>query len=78
MDELLFVDEVAKELRVTRKTVYDWMRDKGLDYEVVGGRRRIRRSALEAFIASGKSQQVQAEKNEAPGVFSRGVALATS
>jgi excisionase family DNA binding protein len=68
-DELLFVDEVAQELRVTRKTVYEWMREKGLEYEVVGARRRIRRSAMEAFIVSGKSRQEQAEKNTTPGVL---------
>lgn len=70
-DELLFVDEVAQELRVTRKTVYEWMREKGLEYEVVGARRRIRRSAMEAFIVSGKSRQEQAEKTQRPEFFTR-------
>ena len=52
MEELLFVDEAAKELRVTRKTLYDWMRDGQLDFVTVGGRRRIPRAAMLAMIKS--------------------------
>lgn len=55
MEDLLFVDEVAKELRVTRKTVYDWMRDGRLDFVVVGGRRRIPRTSIALFIKQGRS-----------------------
>ena len=51
-DELLKIEEVAKILKVTRKSVYDLMRAKRLPYVVVGVSRgrRIRRSALNAFL----------------------------
>lgn len=67
-EEMFFVEEVAKKLRVTRKTVYDWMRDGRLEYVQVGGRRRITASALAAFIKSGRDTERDAEKNEAPGL----------
>ena len=50
MDEYYTVDEVATLLKVTRATVYNWMRDGRLGYVVVGDHRRIPRAALEAFI----------------------------
>lgn len=67
MDELLFVDEVAQRLRVTRKTVYDWMRDGRLQYVVVGSRRRITQEALEAFIHAGNKENP--EKKVMPGLI---------
>lgn len=63
-DELLKVDEVAKILKVTRKSVYDLMRAERLPYVVVGVTRgrRIRRSALEAFL-SGASRGLYNDRN---------------
>ena len=52
-DEYFTVDEVAKRLKVTRKTVYEWMRGGVLRYVVVGERRRIPGSALAAFVRPG-------------------------
>ena len=51
-DELLKVNEVAQILRITRKSVYDLMKAGLLPYVVVGVSRgrRIRRSALNAFL----------------------------
>ena len=51
-DELLKVNEVAQILRITRKSVYDLMKANLLPYVVVGVSRgrRIRRSALNAFL----------------------------
>jgi excisionase family DNA binding protein len=48
--ELLYIEEVAKRFRVTRKTVYDWMREGKLRYVVVGGRRRIPEEAIVEFV----------------------------
>lgn len=54
-DELLTVAEVASTLKVTRQHVYDLMREKQLAYVQIGlaRGRRIRRSALEAFLNRG-------------------------
>lgn len=57
MEDLLFVEEAAKELRVTRKTLYDWMREGKLDFVTVGGRRRIPRTALLAMIKPSKDEE---------------------
>ena len=50
MDEYYTVDEVATLLKVTRATVYNWMRDSKLTIILAGGRRRVPRAALEAFL----------------------------
>jgi excisionase family DNA binding protein len=54
-DELLTVAEVARTLKVTRQHIYDLMREKQLAYVQIGlaRGRRIRRSALEAFLNRG-------------------------
>jgi len=51
-DELYTVEEVARMLRVSRKAVYDLMRAGRLPYVQIGIQRgrRIRRSALDAFL----------------------------
>ena len=60
MDEQYYtIDEVAERLKVTRKTVYDWMRSGELPYVQVGSRRRITGSALKAFIRQGKPEEVK-------------------
>ena len=62
MDEEYYtIDEVAERLKVTRKTVYDWMRSGDLHYVQVGGRRRITGSALKAFIRQGKPEEVKGD-----------------
>lgn len=71
MEDLLFVDEAAKLMRVTRKTLYDWMREGTLDYVMVGGRRRISRAALQKLIRPGGTtgddvEGVQSENKLAP------------
>ena len=64
MDEFYTVDEVAKMFKVTRTTVYEWMRSGSLAYVQVGGRRRIRGSAIEAFIKEGKAEDVNEASEE--------------
>ncbi len=58
MEEYYTVDEVAKVLKVTRQTVYDWMRSGRLEYVIVGDRRRISQSALQAFIKKGNPADI--------------------
>jgi excisionase family DNA binding protein len=62
-NELLTVEEVARTLKVTRKAVYDLMRAGRLPYVQIGIQRgrRIRRSALEAFL-KGASRGVVGEQ----------------
>lgn len=48
--ELLTPAEVAALLRVTRRTVYQWITDGRLPALRAGGRWRIRREDIEAFL----------------------------
>jgi excisionase family DNA binding protein len=61
--ELYTIEEVARLFEVTKPTVYDWMNRRGLQWVRVGGRRRITRAAIEAFITSGSDQQAKSEYN---------------
>lgn len=76
MDEEYYtVDEVAKRLRVSRATVYNWMRDGSLTYVVVGKDRRITGSAVRAFVKPGKAEEVEGnevEGNESGNATRRG------
>lgn len=47
------IQEVADLFEVTKPTVYDWMKNRGLAWVRLGARRRITRSAIEAFIKAG-------------------------
>ncbi len=51
--ELYTIDEVAALFEVTRATVYDWMKNRGLAWVRLGPRRRITRAAIEAFLKAG-------------------------
>jgi excisionase family DNA binding protein len=54
-DEIYTVQEVAEKLKITRKGVYDLMRDGRLGYVQIGLRqRRITGAALRAFLQSGQ------------------------
>ena len=66
-EEYYTIDEVAERLKVTRKTVYDWMRSGELAYVQVGSRRRITQSALRAFIRQGKPEELKEEAEESYG-----------
>lgn len=69
-EEYFTVDEVAKRFKVTRKTVYDWMREGQLRYVLVGERRRIARSALVEFVRPGMpgDEAENAQKNLEPAL----------
>ena len=56
MDEFFTVDEVAELFKVTRTTVYEWMRSGELAYVQVGSRRRVTRSAIDAFVKEGRPE----------------------
>lgn len=51
------INQVTELLGVHRTTVYDWMNAGRLAYVQVGERRRIPKSALDAFIKEGKPAQ---------------------
>lgn len=52
MNEQLFtVDEVSKQLKVTRQTVYNWITAGKLDVIRAGRSIRISASAIERFLA---------------------------
>lgn len=47
------IQEVADLFEVTKPTVYDWMKNRGLAWVRLGARRRITRAAIEAFLKAG-------------------------
>lgn len=51
-DRLLTVQDVCRQLGVSRTTLYHWMRAGVLPYVQLGGRRRFRRSDLDRWIAA--------------------------
>lgn len=51
------IKQVTEMLGVHRTTVYDWMNAGRLAFVQVGERRRIPKSALDAFIKEGKPAQ---------------------
>ncbi len=51
------IKQVTEKLGVHRTTVYDWMNAGRLAFVQVGERRRIPKSALDAFIKAGKPAQ---------------------
>jgi len=61
--DLYTIEEVANLFDVTKPTIYDWMNRRGLQWVRVGGRRRITRAAIEAFIKAGSDQGEKSEYN---------------
>ena len=51
--DLYTIQEVADLFEVTKPTVYDWMKNRGLAWVRLGARRRITRGAIEAFLKAG-------------------------
>lgn len=51
--DLYTIQEVADMFDVTKPTVYDWMKNRGLAWVRLGARRRITRQAIEAFLKAG-------------------------
>ena len=54
--DLYTIQEVADLFEVTKPTVYDWMKNRGLGWVRLGARRRITRQAIEAFLKSGSDE----------------------
>jgi excisionase family DNA binding protein len=61
--DLYTIEEVAVLFDVTKPTVYDWMNRRGLVWIQVGGRRRITKQAIEAFLDSGVDRKTSQEHN---------------
>jgi excisionase family DNA binding protein len=59
VDEFFTIDEVAQMFKVTRTTVYEWMRSGELAYVQVGARRRVTRSAIDAFVKEGRPEETE-------------------
>ena len=77
MDEEYYtVDEVAKRLRVSRSTVYNWMRDGSLPFVIVGKDRRITGTAIRAFVRPGKAEDVR-DDDAVGGAAGRGAVVGT-
>lgn len=54
LDDVYYtIDEVAKQFKVTRQAVYNWMNAGDLAYVRVGAHRRVTRRALAAFVRAG-------------------------
>lgn len=64
MEKLYTINEVRDLLGVTRTTLYEWMNSGQLKYVVVGSRRRIPQSDLDAFIKVGKREDGIKEQND--------------
>ena len=64
------INEITEMFGVTRTAVYDWMNAGKLDFVVVGARRRVLQSHLDAFIqeATRAAKEGIAEKNATPGL----------
>ena len=62
------INELTAMFGVTRTAVYDWMKAGKLDFVVVGTRRRVLQSHLDAFIQEGTqaAKAEMAEKNATP------------
>ena len=63
VEQLYTIEEVSKLLKVSRKTLYAWMHAGELPYVVVGDRRRITQSALNALIKEGRPEEAEEELN---------------
>jgi excisionase family DNA binding protein len=53
VEQLYTIEEVANLLKVSRKTLYEWMNAGKLSFVLVGDRRRITQSAVNSFIREG-------------------------
>jgi excisionase family DNA binding protein len=72
-EQLYTIGEVARLLKVSRKTLYAWMNDGKLPYVVVGYRRRIAQSALDTLIGQGRpveSAERETQQSKAPSFCS--------
>lgn len=49
-EQLMTIEEVAKYLRVKRRTIYDWVKKKKIPAVKTVGQWRFRRSKLDAWL----------------------------
>jgi excisionase family DNA binding protein len=78
MDEEFYtVEEVAELLQVTRKAIYDWMREGRLSYIQIGPRRRrITKAALAQFLRAGQVGPIDDKGTIDEGIRMPGLAAA--
>lgn len=63
-EETLTVPEVAKMLRLSRQTIYNFVRDGKLPHFNVGTKVRFRRADIESMMQPKATTQTQGETNE--------------
>lgn len=51
-EQLMTIEEVAKYLRVKRRTIYDWVKKKKIPAVKTVGQWRFKRSKLDAWLES--------------------------
>jgi excisionase family DNA binding protein len=54
-DRWLSVDEIAEYLGVSRDTVYNWMRDRGMPRARIGRFWRFKKDSVDAWVATGQA-----------------------
>jgi excisionase family DNA binding protein len=74
-EEFYTVEEVAELLQVTRKAIYDWMREGRLSYIQIGPRRRrITKAALAQFLRAGQVGPIDDKGAIGDGILIPGLA----
>ena len=58
-EEYFTVNEIAERAKVTRATVYDWMKAGDLPFVIIGKHRRIAKSAWLRFVRPGDPSEGQ-------------------
>jgi excisionase family DNA binding protein len=64
--EFMTPEEVADRVRVTRRAVYDWLKDGKLKGYRAGSRWRIRPADLDAFLQVGEGKLEESAEENAP------------
>jgi excisionase family DNA binding protein len=68
VEQLYTIEEVAKLLKVSRKTLYEWMGTGRLAFVLVGDRRRITQSALNGLIRAGTPASDDETEEDGEGI----------
>ncbi len=76
VEQLYTIEEVSKLLKVSRKTLYEWMNAGRLPFVLVGDRRRITQSAVSSFIREGTPTSDDTEGESSEGITIPGLVAA--
>lgn len=66
-EEVYTVEEVQKKMKVTRQTVYNWIKSGALESFKVGRSVRITQTALDKFIAASTDNRHNAVETDKSG-----------